>query len=82
MIAAVQSYSQNNNFAPGFGAKFPKRKVIVECLGGKQVTIDKPIVKPVKADSLLENMKHMFFEAFPKLDPEYKKVFGKLDKKV
>lgn len=80
MITAIQPYIQNSN--PVFGAKLPGRKVVVDCFEGKQVIIDKFIKKPNEKETVFQNLKHMFFETFPKLDPEYKKVFGHLDKKV
>lgn len=73
MITAITPYNQNKNTP--FGAKLPSRTVIVENFSGKQVIIDRVIKKPVEKDSAFQTLKHMFFEVFPKFDPEYRKLF-------
>ena len=68
MITKIQPYSLNqNNYRPNFGAVIPKGHYI-----------------PVKrrGDVLPENIipkffaqvKEIFFEMFPKFDPEYEKI--------
>lgn len=67
MINKIQPYNVRNNYNPSFksvitkGARIPiKRRgeVIPENMGRK----------------FLSNLKEMFFELFPKLDPEYRKL--------
>jgi len=45
------------------------------------VHIKKPAVQQQK-ESAAEAFKQMFFELFPKFDPDYEKVFGHINKKV
>lgn len=81
MITAVNSYKQNNNVTFGF-AKLSHKKIVSECFDQKHSSADKFIKKPVQKGTALWSIKQMFFEVFPKLDPDYKKFFGHLGKKV
>ncbi len=81
MITSVQPFCQKVNTVT-FQAKVPKNKLIVDCWNDKQVVMDKLIIKESKKVSVFESLKQMFFELFPKLDPEYKKIFERVDKTV
>lgn len=80
MIPKIQLDYYNKNVQ--FGTCKPNRKISVICDNGKEIVVDKLIRKESNKTSVLENVKHIFFELFPKFDPEYKSLFGHLDKRV
>lgn len=80
MISHIQSYKSR----PLFCAKIPNRKLTIICDNGKKVTVDKFISDPKnhKSKSVTKVLQDVFFELFPNLDKEYKKMFEHYKNKV
>jgi hypothetical protein len=71
MISKIQLYSQKSNST--FGASIPKNKLVIEYLGENNVLVNKSIPK----ETIFTRLKNVFFELFPKLDPEYRNFMKK-----
>lgn len=68
MITKIQPYSINqNNYKPNFKAVIPQGHYISIKHRGK-VLPENTVLK------FFAQIKEIFFEIFPKLDPEYKKI--------
>lgn len=83
MISKVQLYSDNKSIY--FGGRKPEFKnlKVSKPVANIQKPVLNDVIKTSKAkESLTEDLKHIFFEVFPKLDPEYKTVFKHINKKV
>ena len=70
MIPAIQTYSTTV-----FEASVPNNKTIKECIN-KGEAVDCFISKSsLKKESILDSLKNIFLEMFPKLDPEHRKLY-------
>ncbi len=74
MIPQIQLYKNS----PSYCAKVPNRKLTIVCDDGKKIVVDKFISKQKgkSSDTIADTIKNMFFEIFPNLDNEYKKMFS------
>ncbi len=73
MIAAVQYNIYNSQ-------TFQARTIPVKkgySAKNSKVYIPAVITKPAKKETLSGALKEMFYELFPKMDPEYRKIFVK-----
>lgn len=79
MIPQVQMYQNKSSFR----AKLPGQKLAVVYENGKKVVSDKFVKRnPDKQESVINNLKDMFFEIFPDLDKEYRKILSQQKNKV
>lgn len=71
MIPKVSTYEYSSPVAykPSFGAVIPKGRSILIKRRGEYVPQN-------LGNKMFEGVKDMFFEMFPKLDPEFKKVMN------
>jgi hypothetical protein len=67
MITKVQPYSINQNYKPNFTAVIPKGHYIPVKHKGE-------IIPEKIVPKFFAQIKEIFFEMFPKLDSEYKKI--------
>ena len=67
MITKIQSYSLNSSYKPTFGAVIARKSYIPIKHRGE--VLPKNIVPKFFA-----RVKEVFFEMFPNLDPEYRKI--------
>ena len=74
MIPEIQVYKNTVSFQ----ASVPVRKIASVSRNGRRAAVDKfiPELKKHNTDTLAVTLKNMFFEVFPGLDKDYRKMFN------
>lgn len=74
MIPEIQAYKNTVSFQ----ASVPVRKIASVSRNGSRAAVDKfiPELKKHNTDTLAVTLKNMFFEVFPGLDKDYRKMFN------
>lgn len=74
MIPEIQAYKNTISFQ----ASVPVRKIASVSRNGRRAAVDKfiPELKKHNTDTLAVTLKNMFFEVFPGLDKDYRKMFN------
>lgn len=74
MIPEIQAYKNTVSFQ----ASVPVRKIASVSRNGRKAAVDKfiPELKKQNTDTIAVTLKNMFFEIFPNLDKDYRKMFN------